>query len=47
MAGFLVTSGTDTGDLEAWGTRECYSGFLKYSKKKSDRDKTLDSKNKL
>lgn len=47
MAGFLVTSGTDIGDLEGWGARECYSGFLKYSIKKTDRDKTLDSKNKL
>lgn len=37
MAGFIVTSGTDIGYVEAWGARKCYSGFLKHSwKKKSD-----------
>lgn len=33
MAGLLVTSGTDIGDLKDWGTRERYTDFLKHNKK--------------
>lgn len=43
MAGFLVTSGADIGDLEARGAKECYTGFLKHNKK-SDLQRPLDSK---
>lgn len=43
MAGFLVTSGTDIGDLEAWGARECYTVVLNIIKK-SDLERPLDSK---
>lgn len=43
MAGFLVTSGADNGDLEAWGAKEYYTGFLKHNKK-YDFQISLDSK---